>query len=996
MSVPEQMPIVEYTANGTTTRFPITFDLHDVGYLNVFINKELAPIGSYTVDNFEAVVFATAPNENDEVTLIRDTQLDRETNYQSFDNSFRPAAVNYDFDKIWHVLQEQNLIDGKLLARLKEEIEWRRTHDFNYDELAQVREKQLFDALKGYTDTLVAAVNPGIFQGVIAGVVFARDGKSVQTHIEEILAQLEIHRTDVLTEKNRAMAAEFNLDTKIIETAENLSKSISSEVERAKTAELNLQLQISTTTSGIKYFSTVAELNAFVPKETDPKQAYVFETKKNYLWDTASAAWKDEGLSQFDVAKNYFDSQIQIDHKNLYDPSKIVSGRYVLTSDGSIQENTESQIAYFSVQNGKTYAVRSQNIEKYGFAISLRDSSSTAVGATLGLVTLNNTSDPSVKTFTVSNSVAKFAFINILIPTQSFDIRNDLTINEGMSVDDASISVISGVNVKDSFARANMLLSSELLTTENLYSASNNHLKKFVRSTTGNIETSAADTVMNVFPVFAGITYAVTCDDFSTSAFVIALRETNSVMDGATLGLVTLKDTANPAVKTFIVPENSTAKFAFMNIKLPSISYDISNSISLNIGNYIADEEVVVGINSKEIADLKARENMLSAQVISNLSIYDLTTMLKDGFYISVSNNTLQANTAGKVAVIPVVAGKQYHITFAPQSANIQRFRFMSTSSLSANKETLAPSFSETISPNELKLTAPEGANYLVATAYLINTSYNFDISESLVVKDVSNLSPTNSEIVTLNGLSIVDLQARKQLQDFEISSTINTLHRFKDQKFYTFGDSVTQGTRGGYVQYLQKTLGCKLTNYGNSGSKADRMVGIITDQPNRDPATQNSNFPEIDYSNVAGVSIMIGTNDAATWNTQEPIGSIADIPVGRADTAVDLNAYWQSFPNTFYGNLAMCIEFIMYKNKDIEIILVTSPMNNQHSENMKSIRLNQLEIAKYYGLKIIDAQIECGINSKNVPIFTYDNLHFNEEGNRRFGNYLARTIASA
>lgn len=171
MSVPEQMPIAEYTANGATTRFPITFDLHDVGYLNVFINKELAQIGSYTVENFEAVIFGTAPKDGDQITLIRDTQLDRETNYQTYDNSFRPAAVNYDFDKIWHVLQEQNLIDGKLLARLKDEIEWRRTHDANFDELAKMREKNLGQDLVAYINTLIGMSNPNIFDGIKARMV---------------------------------------------------------------------------------------------------------------------------------------------------------------------------------------------------------------------------------------------------------------------------------------------------------------------------------------------------------------------------------------------------------------------------------------------------------------------------------------------------------------------------------------------------------------------------------------------------------------------------------------------------------------------------------------------------------------------------------------------------------------------------------------------------------------------------------------------------------
>lgn len=196
MSVPEQIPTVSYTANGTTTNFPITFELSDERYLVVTKNMEIPPVGAYTVLNGN-VIFGVAPNEGDIITLMRDTVLDRETNYQNYDNSFRPEAVNYDFDKIWHVLQEQNLIDSKLLARLKEEIEWRRTHDFNYDTLAQVRDLQVFDALKQYLDTIVASTTPNIFAGVTAGVVFAQDQKSVQTHIEEILDNLAVSREDI-------------------------------------------------------------------------------------------------------------------------------------------------------------------------------------------------------------------------------------------------------------------------------------------------------------------------------------------------------------------------------------------------------------------------------------------------------------------------------------------------------------------------------------------------------------------------------------------------------------------------------------------------------------------------------------------------------------------------------------------------------------------------------------------------------------------------------
>jgi BNR repeat-like domain len=193
MSVPEQVPYKEYRATGSSNTFEITFYLPDPKDLVVMVNKEIPLVGAYSVQD-NTVVFGTPPKEGDLVELTRDTQLDRETNFKSYDNSFRPETINFDLDKIWLVLQESNLVDAKILARLKQEIEWRRTHDFNYDELAQIREKQLFDALKGYTDTLNAATNPGVFQGVIAGVVFARDGKSIQTHLEEILDTLVENR----------------------------------------------------------------------------------------------------------------------------------------------------------------------------------------------------------------------------------------------------------------------------------------------------------------------------------------------------------------------------------------------------------------------------------------------------------------------------------------------------------------------------------------------------------------------------------------------------------------------------------------------------------------------------------------------------------------------------------------------------------------------------------------------------------------------------------
>lgn len=128
MAVPEQTPYVGYTANGTTTEFPITFSLPNSRYLVVTVNKEVPPVGAYNVSN-NKVIFVTAPISGAQVELYRETQLDRTNNYKAYDNSFRPETVNFDFDKIWQKLQEQHMIDAQLLARVKEEVEWRRAND---------------------------------------------------------------------------------------------------------------------------------------------------------------------------------------------------------------------------------------------------------------------------------------------------------------------------------------------------------------------------------------------------------------------------------------------------------------------------------------------------------------------------------------------------------------------------------------------------------------------------------------------------------------------------------------------------------------------------------------------------------------------------------------------------------------------------------------------------------------------------------------------------
>ncbi|WP_435718232.1 hypothetical protein [Acinetobacter baumannii] len=379
MSVPEQIPYVGYVANGQTTEFPITFDLHDPEYLIVTMNKEIPVVGTYAVDmNALKVVFATAPTDGTQVELYRETELNRDTNYQKYDNSFRPEAVNYDFDKIWHVLQEQDMIDAELLARLKAEIEWRRTHDANFDELAKMRDAQIFTGLKQYIDTYIAATNPNIFEGITAGIVFALDKKSVQTHLENIYQELIKSNQSIAEEKSRAEGAEQELEGLISTQQANLK----AEIQRAIISEAAIDAKVNANGVGNRAYKTYADMDA--DKANIPAKSKV--TVTNDATPSNNGDWQWDGTtftkSIFDPvsqaaadatakanaaeanAKNYANNRIPLDAYDALDMREDIAGFvYAYTTkdgqlklvgmSGGVQENINTLVSQiFSRDDG--------------------------------------------------------------------------------------------------------------------------------------------------------------------------------------------------------------------------------------------------------------------------------------------------------------------------------------------------------------------------------------------------------------------------------------------------------------------------------------------------------------------------------------------------------------------------------------------------------------------------------------------------------------------
>lgn len=130
MAVQTQTPFKEYVANGITTVFPLEFDCDKSEFLIVSLDGNEAPLGTWTLFN-NTVTFNAAPANGVSVTFERNTPYQRTNDYQSYNNSFRPAPVNKDFDLIWWKLQELGYRDQVIWLALIKEISDRIEGDEN-------------------------------------------------------------------------------------------------------------------------------------------------------------------------------------------------------------------------------------------------------------------------------------------------------------------------------------------------------------------------------------------------------------------------------------------------------------------------------------------------------------------------------------------------------------------------------------------------------------------------------------------------------------------------------------------------------------------------------------------------------------------------------------------------------------------------------------------------------------------------------------------------
>jgi len=109
MTVQQIVPYAKYVTNGADSVYTVNFFIEDKENLFIKLNDVVVSMNDYNyLKDVNGIEFHTPLLANQKLEIFRKTKLERTTNFESFNNTFRPEALNNDLDKIWLNLQEQS------------------------------------------------------------------------------------------------------------------------------------------------------------------------------------------------------------------------------------------------------------------------------------------------------------------------------------------------------------------------------------------------------------------------------------------------------------------------------------------------------------------------------------------------------------------------------------------------------------------------------------------------------------------------------------------------------------------------------------------------------------------------------------------------------------------------------------------------------------------------------------------------------------------------
>ena len=109
MTVQQIVPYAKYVTNGADSVYTVNFFIEGKENLFIKLNDVVVHANDYNyLKDVNGIKFHTPLLAHQKLEIFRKTKLERTTNFESFNNTFRPEVLNKDLDKIWLALQEQS------------------------------------------------------------------------------------------------------------------------------------------------------------------------------------------------------------------------------------------------------------------------------------------------------------------------------------------------------------------------------------------------------------------------------------------------------------------------------------------------------------------------------------------------------------------------------------------------------------------------------------------------------------------------------------------------------------------------------------------------------------------------------------------------------------------------------------------------------------------------------------------------------------------------
>ncbi len=690
-------------------------------------------------------------------------------------------------------------------------------------------------------------------------------------------------------------------------------------------------------TGGWKAYPTEAALLATTPI-VNPSVSYAFDTKKLYLWNGTS--WINEGLSQYEQSKLYTDDllpqkSLTVGSVELVGPnSRLIAGIGVNLNLDIVNDSRYTAMVIPCYEDTEITLWNSNNgtVAGAGFGFTFHNayppSQANKITPHPGFHSTVNGTDTLIHTRTPVG--AKYIVVNKIVTSLSLDltwkIQNGYGLDKALTFNAVSL-MLDG--------KSSVLFRTS--TPDNLYSSSNVVPGKYLNLTDGLIRdiTTKPNWKLGVIPVDAGVTYQLKLIGDPSLIKPSFLMNTRSIAQNTPTTLASLTSLGDN-LYSCVAPAGATYLVLTLDLTPDYPSVAISNSLAVQrIKN--ATGLSITHISGIPIADPIARAVILKSSIYTDSNIYS-QSQNKTDWYLSIVNSTVQPRTDyhWKMAMIPVKPGGVYRVV-CPRPSNTYNLRFTELDNpLVTNTVTLAPAQSTVIDDNNIEVVAPSNAKYLLINTYIVSPGFNYDITSTLVVKDVSNAVKTSSEISMLNGLSLRDSDSRKRLDALE-TRTIDSI--LKGKKWCVVGDSITAQTgrsTHNYHYYLSQLVGgMTIYNYGISGTGFFNRSNVSADIVETD----------IDF-----ISVFMGTND---WGNQ------------TSENQKLLGVFGDTGTTTISGCINTTLSGLINKFPLIPLILLTplprgnnyglNATDNAYGYNLKDLVDLLHQYATHFSLPILD-----------------------------------------